>query len=128
MRPYSLDLRERVMRAVDEGELEQQQVAEQFGVSARWIRKLTRQREQTDSIAPRPHGGGRSAKITGEEWERVKAAVGQQPDATLEELRQRCGIAASVVCLFRTLRRQKITRKKTRAAKPAGGLLAVGVG
>ena len=114
MRPYSRDLRERVMRAVDDGQLTQREIAEQFGVSDRWIRQLTRHREQTGSLAPKPHGGGRSAQITGETLEQVQATLRAEPDATLEELRQRCGITASVVCLFRTLRRHQITRKKSR--------------
>ena len=37
---YSVDLRERVLAAVDAGEGTQQEIAERFRVSARWIRKL----------------------------------------------------------------------------------------
>lgn len=45
----------------------------------------------------------------------------QQPDATLAELRDRLGIACSIVAIFRALKRNGITRKKkTRFADERG--------
>jgi hypothetical protein len=54
MKAYSLDLRTRVLAAVDRGQLTQGQIADQFQVSDRWIRQLLRRRAQTGSSAPRP--------------------------------------------------------------------------
>ena len=61
MVPYSIDLRERVLMAVDAGEGTQEQIAERFRVSARWIRKLLARRAATGSIAPEPNRGGPQA-------------------------------------------------------------------
>jgi transposase len=59
VRAYSTDLRERVIDAVNANEETHEEIAQRFGVSDRWIRTLLRRREQTGSIAPKPHGGGR---------------------------------------------------------------------
>jgi transposase len=58
MVPYSIDLRERVLTAVDAGEDTQEEIAARFRVSARWIRKLLARGAATGSIAPSPTAGG----------------------------------------------------------------------
>jgi transposase len=113
MVPYSIDLRERVLKAVDEGEGTQEQVAERFRVSARWVRKLLARRAATGSIAPEPNGGGRKHSIRGEAAEALRAAVRAAPDATLEELRQATGFTGCLMTVWRAIGRLKITRKKS---------------
>ena len=117
MKAYSLDLRERVVRAVDRGEQTQQQIAERFGVSTAWIKKLLRQRRETGSIAPKPHGGGMPAKYRGKAMERLQKALAAQPDATLEELRDRTGVKASIMAVSRALERLGARRKKSRSGR-----------
>lgn len=118
MEAYSLDLRERVIAAVDAQEGTHQEIARRFRVSARWIGKLLKQRQETQSLAPLPHGGGRKAVVGGEIQERLLQHVRQQPDATLAELRQASGIAGSLMCVWRALQRLKITRKKSPCRRP----------
>jgi transposase len=112
MVPYSIDLRERVLRAVDAGEGTQEQIAERFRVSARWIRKLLARRAATGSIVPEPNRGGRKALIQGEAAESLRAAVRDAPDATLEELREATGFTGCLMTVWRAIGRLKITRKK----------------
>ena len=57
MVPYGIELRERVMRAWDSGEL-QADVAERFEVSMRWIQQLARLRRETGCLAPKRATGG----------------------------------------------------------------------
>lgn len=58
----SLDLRERVAAACDEGAESQPEVAERFPVSVSFITKLLRRRKLTRSVAAKPRGGcGRPA-------------------------------------------------------------------
>jgi transposase len=59
MRPYSTDLRERVVAACDAGGATREQIAGRFSVSVAWIRRLLQRRRQTGSIEPKPRGGGR---------------------------------------------------------------------
>ena len=63
---YSIDLRERVLTAVDAGEGLPGADRQAVPVSARWIRKLLARRAATGSIAPKPNGGGRKRLIQGE--------------------------------------------------------------
>ena len=116
MRPYSMDLRKRVIEAYERGEDTQAELAERFGVSVSWVEKLVRQWRESNSIAPKPHGGGRSAIVRGQALERLKAYVEQHPGATLEELRRGCRISGSIMCVFRALQRLGITRKKSPSA------------
>jgi transposase len=58
MRPYSMDLRQRVAQAVDQREGSRRQLARRFCVSVSFITRLLAWRRQTGSLAPRPHQGG----------------------------------------------------------------------
>ena len=115
MKPYSLDLRQRVVESYENGEGTYAELAEVFGVSLSWVEKLLRRWRETGSIAPKPHGGGRQAKITGKKLERLKALVEENPDATLEELRRKCRVEGSIMSVFRALKRLGITLKKSRS-------------
>src|SRR4051794_22230548 len=104
MNAYSMDLRERVAAAYDDGEGSQAELACRFRVSVSWIGKLLRRR-QTGSIAPEPHSGGRAPAVGGEAADRLRAAVQADPDATSAELRGTVGVACSVPAVHRALRR-----------------------
>lgn len=82
---FSLDLRERVWRAHEQGNSSQPQVAEQFGVSASFVRDLVRRRRETGSLAPKPHGGGHPPALDKKGLEHLAQAVARKSDATLEE-------------------------------------------
>ena len=100
--------------AVDAAEGTQEEIAQRFRVSARWVRKLLAQRAATGSIAPKPNGGGRKLLIRGEVAETLRAAVRTNPDATLEELREATGFTGCLMTVWRAIERLKITRKKSR--------------
>src|SRR5512135_925349 len=112
MRPYALDLRQRIAAALDAHEGSQPQIAHRFRVSVSFITRLHRRRRQTGSLAPRPHGGGHPPALDRDGQERLRRAVRDQPDATLAELAGRVGVPCGRMAIFRTLRKLKITRKK----------------
>ena len=119
MKPYSSDLRERVVRAADLSEETREEIAERFGVSTSWIRRLLQRRRENGSIAALPHGGGKPAKYSGAALERLKRELAAQPDASLEELRDRTRVSASIMAVFRALERLGARRKKSRSAPPS---------
>jgi transposase len=119
MKTYSLDLRERVVSAVDRNDETQEEIAERFSVSTAWIGKMLKLRRETGSLAPKPHGGGMPAKYAGEDLARLQAAVKQQSDATLEELRERTGALGSIMAVHRALERLGGRIKKSRSAPPS---------
>src|SRR5689334_3456667 len=95
MTAYSIDLRQRVIDACDEGIDSRSEIAERFSVSESWIRRLLQRRRDTGSIAPRPHKGGRTPAYDEDGLKRLAEAVAARPDATLVELARACGVACS---------------------------------
>jgi transposase len=114
VKPYSLDLRSRVLAAVDGG-LSCRQAAERFGVSASSaIRWVARRREVGDA-RPRVQGGDRLSHKTEAHSALIHAALAEVPDITLLEIKARLagqGADVSIAALWRFLRRHRITRKK----------------
>jgi len=118
MESYSMDLRERVVRACDEQVGTRMEIAELFGVSTAWIRRLLQRRRETGDFSARPRGGRRFATFDGASLERLKSLVDEQPDATLQELLDRCGVQASIMAVQRALERLGCRRKKSRSTPP----------
>jgi transposase len=87
MRAYSLDLRTRVVDAIDKKMGTHEEVARLFGVGCTFIKKLLRQRRERGTLAPKPHGGGQVPKLAGPQREVVRRYIRQeQNDATLAEV------------------------------------------
>jgi transposase len=112
MKAYSQDLRERVVRACDEGRLSHQQIAQLFHVSTAWIRRLLQRRRQTGSFAAKPPAGGPRPKLGPPQRRQLVALVAERPDATLAELRQRLGAFVHLSTIHRALQRCGLTVKK----------------
>ena len=112
-----MDLRDRVVSACDAGELTREEIAEEFGVTARWIRQLLQRRRETGGYDPKGHGGGRLAAFGAVALKRLERLVRQQPDATLAELRERSGVDCSLVTMHNTLKRLGYRRKKRRSGR-----------
>jgi transposase len=112
MTPYSQDLRKRILETVQRGDGSLRQIARRFLVSVSFVTRLLRLHRGTGSLEPKPHGGGNPAVLGPEDLERLRELVGQQPDATLEELRQRLGASCSTMTISRALRKLGLPRKK----------------
>src|SRR3954453_9772465 len=112
MGPYSKDLRERVAAAVDHGEGSQREIARRFRVSLTFVFRLLRRRRDAGTLDPKPHGGGPTPTLGPDEQQRLHQLIREQPDATLEQLRQLGGVTCSLTTLWRALRRRDLTRKK----------------
>jgi transposase len=121
MRAYSVDFRERVLADFDGG-MGNEAVARKYRVSSRWVYKLRMQRAETGDIAPRRGKTGPKRKLA-EHSERLLQLVEEQPDATLEELRDRLGVQVCVATIYNTLKTLGVTLKKGRACggtRPTG--------
>ena len=122
MAAYSVDLRERMIRAVEGGEQTKRAVAAQFEVPESFRYKLLRQRREVGHLAPLPHGGGHTAKLQGKQLALLTDLVAQSPDATLDELRTQVQKKAHVkvgrTTLWRALEALDLPRKKRRNALP----------
>jgi len=112
MTPYSQDLRQRILDTVRRGDGSVREIARRFLVSVSFVTRLLQLHRTTGSVEPRPHGGGNPAALGPEDLERLRELIRQQPDATLEECRQRLGISCSTMTISRALCELGLPRKK----------------
>jgi transposase len=112
MKAYSQDLRKRILDTVHRGDGSLRQIARRFLVSVSFVTRLLQLQRSTGSLEPRPHGGGNPAVLGPEDLEQLRELIRQQPDATLEELRQRLGVSCSLMTISRALRKLGLPRKK----------------
>src|SRR5215510_6071884 len=122
MAAYSVDLRARIVEAVERQIGSKRKIAEVFGVHESFIYKLLRQKRERGDIAPLPHGGGASAKLTETDLLTLIDLVAETPDATLEELRQqmkkKVGVEVSLSTICRALQAVELTLKKRPGSPP----------
>jgi len=120
MKPYSFDLRQRVVAAYESGAHTITELTELFGVGQSFVKKMLRLHRQGESLEPR-HGGGASPALNQEQLEMLRAAVQTRPDATLGELksflRAEYKVTVSEATICRYLQNLDLPRKK-RASKP----------
>jgi transposase len=116
MKPYSLDLRQRVVTAVEGGNGTIAEVAAMFRVGKTFVKKMLRLWRGSGNVAPQPHGGGAPAALTPQQVRALRRQVARVPDATLAELRhflhqtEQVEVSEATVC--RVLQRLKLPRKK----------------
>ena len=124
MAAYSLDLRERIVDAVERGLGTRSEVASMFGVHESFVYKLLRQKRQRGDLAPLPHGGGAEAKLNEDQLLLLADIVAKSPDATLEQLRERirkqARVEVSIPTIWRALDGLGLSRKKVRSGRRSG--------
>jgi transposase len=120
-KPYSDDVRSRVVEAIEEGAT-REEAAEQFGVSLSTVGRFVRLDRETGSVGPAKFGGYKKHALASHE-ERVRRLVAEQPDITLAELRAKLAkqrVTVGQTSIFRFLRHLKLTFKKKPARRRAG--------
>ena len=117
MQAYSLDLRQRVVRAYKQGRRTVAEVAEQFSVSPGFVKKMLRQWRETADLSPLPHGGGRRPSLSPRQRERLRRKVRERDDISLAELQdylrdeEQVEVHVSTIC--RALHEADLPRKKS---------------
>jgi len=111
--PISMDLRVRIFEARQTGE-NTSEVAERFAVSPAFVRRLLQRHRESGSLAASSAPRGPKPKLA-EQAEQLRQLNVQQPDLTPAEIRERLGLTASLVTIWRMLRRLGLTFKKSRS-------------
>jgi transposase len=120
MKPYSMDLRQKVMEALQsEGTTEE--IAERFGIAGSSVRKWRLRLQRRGKLEPdKPPGRKREFGIKHDA--ELRQAVENRPDATRGELAEavaeKVGRVFSKPVITRALQRLGFTRKK-RLSRPA---------
>jgi transposase len=124
--PYSLDLRERVIAACDEGKMTRGEISDLYEVGESAIYEWLQRRQTTGSIAPKPHTGGAASELDDAVLCELVAA---ENDRTLAEYAagyaERTGRLYSISQICRGLKSVRLRRKKNAtshgAAQSGGG-------
>lgn len=119
-RPYSLDLRERVVDAA--AATSRRQAAARFGIGAataiRWMAALS----TTGTVAARPQGRARRSKLDPYEAF-LRGLIDEKVDITLEEMRARLrdehALAVGLGTLWSFLDARDLTYKKRQPTPPS---------
>jgi transposase len=121
MKPYSKDLRLRVLAAVDRG-MPKTEAARIFGVSAPTIRRYLQLRRETGDVEPKPVPGPPARKGAVLEAA-LPAQARANPDLTLAEHRELFeeteGIRVSTATMSRAFERLGLPLKKSPSARPS---------
>jgi transposase len=115
-KPYSDDLRERVIEAVEAG-ASRREAAENFNLSPSSAVKWLQRWRDTGSARAKPTGGSTSPLEEHVEW--LLALVAEQPDLTLDEIvaaMRKRQIPGSRTAVWRFFARHDLTVKKKEPA------------
>src|SRR5215831_4716328 len=114
MRAYSTDLKERLVRAVADGQ-PMRAAARRFGVAVTTVKRAVVQARATGSLARKPIPG-RPRELTRDQEAILRARLQAAPDATVGEhcawWAEHQGHLMSVTTMWRAIRRLGWTQKK----------------
>ena len=114
-KPYSQDLRDRVIDAVRKGAMSRRAAARRYEISESVAIKWLERVERDGSRAPVGHGGHRASKLMPHR-EFLEAARSEKSDITLQALCDRLlserGVKADTSMMSRFFRRIGVTLKK----------------
>jgi transposase len=116
---YPIEFRIAVAAAYDEcgSSIE---VAELFGCSESWVRRLIQRRETTGTLEPLTPRRPDTRKLDADDLARLRDLIAQQPDLTLAELAEALGHKASVPTVWRATQALDLPLKKRPSAPPSG--------
>jgi transposase len=107
-KPYSLDLRYRVIKRVKSGKESHQQIADGFEIGVATLRRWIKLSKDYGSLSHKIPTATRPRKV---DYKKVGIFIEKNPDKTLKELAIKFGVVESVI--FYILKRLNITYKKT---------------
>ncbi len=116
MQAYSLDFRQKIVSAYENGLETIVEVAERFEVSPSFIKKMLARQRSTGNVKPIGHRGGQKKRLSDKDRKWLLKTVLSEPDITLADLQFRLKkekkISVSVPTLWRELRGLNLRRKK----------------
>ncbi|MBO3457257.1 IS630 transposase-related protein [Aetokthonos hydrillicola Thurmond2011] len=115
MRAYSIDFREKIVKAYSQGDTSVRKLADRFGVAKSFVQKILLMNKQKGHVKPGQQGGTMKGELDGSVAE-LTTMVEKYPDATLLEYCEYWGVTynhwVSTSTMCRALQKQKLTLKK----------------
>jgi transposase len=117
MKPYAVDLREKVVSTYYSGNISVRKLAVSFGVGKAFVQKMLKQYKEEGHVNPGKQGTRKKA-VLADSSDLLVALVKQYPDATLSEYCEywleshKQVVSESMMC--RALQKLNLSRKKKR--------------
>ncbi len=112
-------LREKIVQAHAESG-SSAEVGETYGYCESWVRRLSQQKRETGSVAPRSSARTDDQRTFDDKDEAtIRELIKNKPDATLAEVAAAMGKPVSISTVCRTLKRLNLPRKKSRRTPPS---------
>ena len=116
MKPYSLDLRQKIVESYENQEGSIRQLAKRFKVSPDCVRRLIKRYYTEGTIQPKSYTGGNQPMLQSQHLEILTILVEEDNDATLPQLAQRLeaktNLRVSNSTISRGIKKLNLTRKK----------------
>ena len=115
MKPYSVDLREKIVSTYQTGNISVRKLAANFGVAKSFVQKMLKQQKEEGHVNPGKQGTKKKAVLASSSSQLIEL-VAKYPDATLAEYCEywlelyEQQVSSSMMC--RELQKLKLTRKK----------------
>ena len=87
-------------------------IAKAYSVSKWMVYRLVEQKRKTGSVALRTSQRGRKPILTAEDKENIRSCIDENPDVTIEEIREKLNISASYSTVERAIKAMGYTLKK----------------
>lgn len=110
---YSADFRQLVVDAYKKDHKKKAEIIRLFKISRTGLDYLLELVDETGSVEPRKHGGGRPSVFTEKDVKKVEEYLKRNPDATLSELNELVGNKGSLTSVFRMVQKLGYRLKKT---------------
>lgn len=118
--PLSMDLRVRILNAVEAGDSTKEEIAERFEVSRATVFNLLKHYRDYGTLEHRLAGNvGRKPVFTPELDEQLRELVEQDQGITLERLRAELGLDCCLTTIWNRMIKLGLTHKKTATSRRA---------
>jgi len=114
MKPTPIELRERIVAARSVDRQSMGEIARRLRIPKGTVQNILERYRDAGTLEPKPQNAGRKSVFSQRALRALERDVRKHPDATLEELRQRSRVQASLVTFHNALKRLGFTRKKKR--------------
>lgn len=115
MKPFSIDLRQRIVNAVRHEKNTADEAAQRYNVSRASVYNYLQLDQDLGDLSPQK-STGRNRRIPAEQEPNLQAQIQAFPDDTLEQHCERwhkeTGVALSIACMHNSIVRAKISLKK----------------
>jgi len=111
-KPYSMDIRTRVIKKHLEGKLVSE-ITNELDVKPTFVYNTIFLYKSTGSVEPKPASGGRKPYLDAEKQQQIETLIQETPDLTLQEIKDILSLDISISVLCDTINKKlKLNYKK----------------